>query len=205
MTRTWDVLLVGGAAATGKSTAAAALARRYAVALTAVDDLHRAVLRMTTPDQQPVLHRWHTDPEAARWSAERIAELHLRVADELAPAVEAVIGDHLGSGAPLILEGDYLRPGLAALPAFDRVAAAGRVRAVFLYEPDERQIARNLLHREPAADAQDRRAAVGWLLGLRLRDEAQRLDIPVVKARPWSDLPERIVTALQPAVPDTSA
>ena len=110
----WDVLLIGGASGTGKSTAAYPLAQQFGAALTEVDDIQRAILAMTTPAQQPTLHYWHTQPEGMEWTAEGILELHLSVAEVMKPALETVIALHLGEDRPLVLEGDYLVPSLAA-------------------------------------------------------------------------------------------
>lgn len=53
----WTVLLVAGASGIGKSTLARALAQRYGVPVTSGDDIVTAVLAMTDPSNQPVLHR----------------------------------------------------------------------------------------------------------------------------------------------------
>jgi len=72
--RDWDVLLIGGASGTGKSTVANVLARRFGVPVTPVDDIVTALLTLSTPEQQPVLHRFWTEPGAFDWPAERIVE-----------------------------------------------------------------------------------------------------------------------------------
>src|SRR5688572_8304737 len=81
----WPVTLVCGASGAGKSRAASALAVRYGVPLGEADDVVTALMAMTTPQQQPVLHYWSTHPEAMAWPPERIADLHLDVAAALRP------------------------------------------------------------------------------------------------------------------------
>jgi hypothetical protein len=121
----------------------------------------------------------------------------LDASDAMSAALELVIGNHLASRAPVVLEGDFLLPSLAVRPAYDGVAAAGRVRAVFLYEEDEQQIRRNYRARE--GTDQPQRARVSWYHSQWLRREAARLGLPAVPARPWDTVLERVIAALQPA------
>ena len=51
--------------------------------------------RMTTPEQQPILHYWDTHAEAIEWTAEKIVDLTISVLQVMAPAIEAVIADHM--------------------------------------------------------------------------------------------------------------
>jgi 2-phosphoglycerate kinase len=110
----WRVLLLGGASGTGKTSVSYPLARHFGVGLTEVDDLQIAMKRITTPEQQPILHFWDTHREAFPWTPERILELHLEVARLMTPALAAVVDNHAEGGPPLVLEGDYLLPALAA-------------------------------------------------------------------------------------------
>lgn len=197
MDRPWDVLLLGGASGTGKSTAGSALARRFGVALTEVDDFTTVLERLTTPEQLPTLHYWKTHPEAVEWPAEDILQQHLAVAECLAPALEAVIIQHLENRTPLILEGDYLLPSLAARIGSGGKPGGSRVRAVFLVEADERQLVQNFLGREPEEGEQDKRARVSWLYGQWLQEEARRSGLIALPARPWDSLLERIWGATQ--------
>jgi 2-phosphoglycerate kinase len=193
----WDVLLVGGAAGVGKTAVSYPLAHRHRAGLTEVDDIVEAIERLTTPEQQPVLHYWSTHPdETTSWSAERILEQHLAVANVLSPAVEAVVANHLRFGPPVVLEGDYLLPALAAQASFDEVPADGRVRAVFVHEPEESQVLANFLAREPDEGEQTGRARVSWLYGQWLAHQATALGLPVVTARPWETLLTRATDAI---------
>lgn len=186
--RDWHVLLVGGPSATGKSTACAELMRRYGVGAGEIDDLVAAVQAMTTPEQQPILHYWSTQAESREWTAEELVEVTIASAGAIEPAVEAVVECHLDNGPPIVMEGDYL------LPAFAARIRSARVKVVFVYEPDEAQLVANYLSRE--AEPQHLRAEVGRLFGERLAAQALELGVPVVAARPWDTLPDRIVDAL---------
>jgi len=100
--RSWDVLVIGGPSGTGKTSASYPLARRFEVGITEVDDLHIVLERLTTPEQQPLLHYWRTNPQAPHLSAEQILELHIGVCRVLAPAIKAVIANHLDTQTPIV-------------------------------------------------------------------------------------------------------
>jgi len=187
----WTVTLVCGASGVGKSHLARALADRYGVPLGEADDIVTALKAVTSAEQQPLLHRWETDPQVRTWRPEQIAELHLEVAGALRPAYEAVIADHVECGAPAVFEGDYLLPELAG----GQGGPGGLVRAVLLDEPDAEQIAANYLRREPGTQ-QAGRARVSAMIGAGLARRARRLGIPVVPARPWGGSVDRVTEAL---------
>jgi 2-phosphoglycerate kinase len=138
----WIVTLVCGASGAGKSRVARPLAECYGVPLAEADDIVTALQAITTPEQQPMLHFWETHPEFRSWTPTRIAARHFEVADALHPAYAAVIADHVEFAAPVVFEGDYLLPELAA-------EAGPAVRAVVLDEQDEDRITANYLRREP--------------------------------------------------------
>lgn len=186
----WTVTLVCGASGVGKTSVARLLAARYRVPLAEADDLVTGVKAMTTPEQQPVLHRWDTHPEAATWAGERVVDLHLAVAEVMRPAFQAVIADHVDGAAPVVLEGDYLLPELVH-------GFGGAVRAVVVTEPAADQIVANYRSREPDGGDQRDRALIGALVELRLVERAARARVPVVAARPWADAADRVDGALR--------
>ncbi len=102
---------------------------------------------MTTPEQQPALHFWRTHPAPDQLTAAQIMEQGLDVRRVMADGLDAVIGNHLESQTPVVLEGDFLSPALAAQTSFAGQPNDGRVRAVFLYEADEQQLATNFAQR----------------------------------------------------------
>jgi 2-phosphoglycerate kinase len=141
---------------------------------------------MTTPEQQPMLHYWLTHPEAAHLPADRVVDLQVAFAQALRPAVEAVIGNHVQTDTPVIIEGYYLLPG--PLPDL--------VRAVFVHEPDVEQLVHNFRLREPDAGEQRGRAEVSAGYGDWLAQQALRHGIPVVAARPWDTALDRLYELL---------
>jgi 2-phosphoglycerate kinase len=187
---------LGGPSGTGKTAVSYRLARYFEIGITEVDDFQVLLERMTSPEQQPVLHFWRTHPSPDQLSAEEIMEQGLKVGQVMALGLEAVIANHLESGTPIVLEGDFIQPSLAAQTTFAGIPNAGRVRAVFLYEAEERQLLANFLQREPQHGPQATRARVSWLYGKWLTQEAERHGIPVLSARPWDTLFARIVAVL---------
>ena len=192
----WRVLLLGGASGVGKSQVSYRLARHYGVSVVAVDDFQTVLEHMTTPAEQPVLHYWRTRRDEWRALDEegRLAYT-LRYAAVMAEALEHVIANHLESGSATVLEGDFILPELAVRAAYGEQAPDGRVRAVFLYEEEEGQIARNYLARE--GRDQSGRARASWRYSEWLRGEARRLGVPAVAARPWETVLERVIAAVE--------
>jgi 2-phosphoglycerate kinase len=193
--RTWQVLLLGGASGVGKTSVSYRLARHFGVGLTEVDDFQVVLEGMTTPAQQPVLHRWRTHPEELRRmnDEQRLASI-LRYSAVMAEALELVIANHLETRRPLVLEGDFILPSLAVRPSYGQVAAGGEVRAILLYEGDEAQLRRNYLLRE--GQEQQARARASWRHSEWLRQQAARLGLPVVAARPWDTVLARCIAAV---------
>jgi 2-phosphoglycerate kinase len=194
--RRWQVLLLGGPSGTGKTAVSYRLARYFGIGITEVDDFQVMLERMTSPEQQPVLHFWRTHPSPDRLTPEEIMEQGLEVGQVMASGLEAVIANHLESETPIVLEGDFIQPALAAQTSFAGIPNAGRVRAVFLYEGEERQLLANFLQREPQHGPQATRARVSWLYGQWLIQEAERFGLPALAARPWDTLFDRIVAVL---------
>lgn len=193
--RTWDVLLIGGASGVGKTSVSYRIARHAGVGITEIDDFQVVLERMTSPDEYPEFHLWRRDPGAflAMLEDEKLGFM-IRYSTRMGEALEYVIANHLEDGPPIVLEGDFLLPSLAAKPVYDDVPAAGRVQALFIYEPDEQQIARNYLARE--GEDQPERARLSWRYSEWLRDEAERLGLAVLPSRPWDSLLERALALI---------
>ncbi|WP_346172669.1 hypothetical protein [Streptomyces cuspidosporus] len=193
----WRVLVVGGASGMGKTGVSRALARRYDVPVVEVDDIVEALLAVTLPEHLPEVHFWRTHPEAARQAPESVVERQIAIAKALAPAIEAVVANHVGTDTPVILEGDYVLP--------EPATPEGPVRAVFLHEDDEGQVTANYLRREPEAGPQRQRARVSVLYGRWLAAQARAAGVPVLAPRPWEDLVGRVAEAVGGVSPNTVA
>lgn len=195
--RSWQVLLLGGSSGVGKTSVSYRLAHHFSIGITEIDDFQVILERMTTPAEQPALHYWRTHPEAADQSAEELVKHSIAVGHAMAPALEAVIANHLESGVPIVLEGDFIHPSLATTPSLSKISTASQIRTLVLYEDSEEQLQRNFLQREPEQGLQEKRARVSWLLGQWLKQEAERVGAIALPARPWDDLFERILAAIQ--------
>lgn len=193
ISRHWDVLLIGGASGTGKTSVSYRLARHFGIGITEVDDFQQMLKVMTTPEQQPLIHYWDTHPEAAALPPDKIVDLLIGISRVLQPGLTAVIANHLEASQPFVLEGDFILPDLAVQAAYGAFPANDRVRAIFIDESDERQIVRNYLSREPQGGEQTRRAHVSWLYNRWLTQEAERLGIPSIPSRPWETLFDRVL------------
>ncbi|MEV0449935.1 hypothetical protein [Streptomyces sp. NPDC050600] len=180
----WRVLIVGGASGMGKTRVSRDLARRYGVPVVELDDIVEALVAVTRPEHLPEVHYWRTHPEAAHREPEFVVERQIAIARALAPAVEAVVANHVETDTPVILEGDYVLPGLAA--------AGGPVRGVVVHEDSEARVVSNYLAREPQEGPQHHRARISVLYGRWLAGQARAAGVPVVAPRPWSDLPRRV-------------
>jgi 2-phosphoglycerate kinase len=198
--RAWDVLLIGGASGTGKTTVAQRLAHHFGVGLTAVDDFQVVLETMTTPEQQPEIHFWRTHPDPESLTANEIALQGIEVRRAMASPLEAVIADHLEANVPVILEGDFIDPMLAVRRSFDGQPGGGRVRAAFLVETDEGQILHNFAARDPSEGSHRKRARVSWLQGQLLLEECRRAGMPAVSSRPWETLFTRVREAVTEGV-----
>jgi 2-phosphoglycerate kinase len=193
--RQWQVLLIGGASGVGKTHVSYRLAHHFGIGITEIDDFHIILERMTTPEQYPELHlfRTTTDKFFAMNDEEKLAHA-IRYATVMAEPIEYVIANHLESNTPVVLEGDFLLPSLAVKPAYDGIPANGQVRSIFIFEEDEEQIGRNFEARE--GEPQPVRARACWRHSEWLRQEAGRLGLPVLPARPWETVFERATALL---------
>jgi 2-phosphoglycerate kinase len=193
--RRWDVLLIGGASGVGKTRVSYRLAPHFAVGITEIDDFQVILERMTSPERYPELHLWRRDPQAfLSMSEDEQLAFMIRYGSTMAEPLEYVIGNHLDDGPPFVLEGDFLLPSVAAKTEYDGQIASGRVQGLFIYEPDEAQIARNYFSRE--GEHQLVRARLSWRYSQWLRLEAHRLGVLTLPARPWETVFERALDVI---------
>ncbi len=177
-----SVLLIGGASGTGKTVAAARVGQRLGVPWLGVDDLRLALGRVgvAVPDADavPVF-----DAPGGLLDLARL----------MSSAIEAVAENHADQREPVVIEGDAILPSLLDRPSMRARVAAGKIRAVFLYEPDEEALRANFRARGRGYDALEGHARKNWLYGEWIRQEAERRGHPTVPARPWDTLAERII------------
>jgi 2-phosphoglycerate kinase len=109
----FEVIVIGGAPFSRKTTLARRLAAQRGYGLVAIDDVGTAVRAVTTPRSHPALHPMAGWDYRAYYIAHTPATLirHSRQEhDALWPAIAAVIHAHLEWAEPVILEGWQLDP-----------------------------------------------------------------------------------------------
>lgn len=201
-----SVLLIGGPSGTGKTTVAEQLGLRLGIPWLQVDDLRLALQygRVTLPRRTSDLYFFLETPAVWRLPPERLRDALIAVGEAMVPSIEIVVANHVDQSAPAIIEGDGILPALLARPMVRERALAGHVRAVFLAEHDEHALLSSI--RAPGRGTADQteeelrtEARAKWLYGRWLADGASALGLPVVEARPWGSLVDRIAAALRPA------
>lgn len=184
------VVAVAGPSGVGKSSVSYELSRRLGVPVLEADDIYHAIQAVTTPEQQPWLHYWETHPDADDlYTDEEIVRLHVEVCRAMSAPLAAVIENHVRTGMPVILEGDYILPELV-----DRYP--NDVRAVYLTDDDRDQYVANFRAREPDAGEQVRRADASVEFGRWLNSECEKFGFEAIPARPWGTVIDRVRAAL---------
>jgi 2-phosphoglycerate kinase len=199
----WLVLLIGGSSGVGKTTVAEQVAARFGVAWLMVDDLRLALQRsrVTLPERTEALYFFEETPDVRRLAPERRRDALIAVGEVMSPAIEVIVENHVDQTIPVVLEGDGILPSLLDRPPVRMRAAQGRIRAVFVVEPDEAALLANMRSRERrvahlSEEELQLDARAMWLYGQWLAEEARRHAVPVVEARPWATLGDRIVEAI---------
>lgn len=207
MTAADCVYLIGGTSGTGKTSLAAEIGLQFGIPWFQVDDLRLAMqrCRVTLPEHSEELYFfadidgksdiWKQDPTVLRSALIAVGEI-------LSPGIEAVIENHIDQRQPIIIEGDGILPSLFARPAIQERFAKDQVRAIFLVESDEEVLFSNMRARARGItlmnDADLRAEShVKTLFGQWITNEANRLDLPVLEARPWETLKTRVITTLR--------
>ena len=208
-TATWQVLLIGGGSGVGKSVAAQDLAKTLQISPMLVDDIRIAIQAVTSPSQLPALHYFLSTENAVTLPTEAFITGLIGVGRTLIPALRDVISHHVAvpTAGRLILEGDGILPELmdglhlSDVNGAALVGGATNVRSVFLYEADEAQLLRNFVARDrgfnQGATAEQRQYVhTIWHFGRWVKAEAARYSLPVVPARPYATLVQRILAAV---------
>lgn len=205
----WRVLLIGGSSGVGKTMVVRDLARHLGISALLADDLRMAIQQVTTPGEQPGIHYFLAHPTIWQKPPETLCEGFITVAQAMQRPLSATIAHHLyiESAGPVIIEGDGILPALAALRSFPTMhfpnaPLTDAVRAVFLVEPDEEALLSTLRqHRRGFGDfshkEQETFARGCWLYGQWLRRQAAPYDLPVIASRPWENLAERVLQAIE--------
>jgi 2-phosphoglycerate kinase len=184
------------------------LARQLGLSVFLADDIRMAIQQVTTPAEQPGIHYFTAHPTIWQKPSEDLCNGFITVGKAMTRPLAVNIAHHVfveGSG-PLIIEGDAILPSLAAQRDFSNLhftpaPVGSEVRSVFLVEPDEEVVMRNMLARGRGFGSVSRKeqeaiARASWLYGHWLRRQADYYDLPIVESRPWETLVERVLQAV---------
>ena len=180
---------------------------RFGASWLQVDDVRLAFQRscVTLPEGTETLHFFEETPDVWHLPAERLCAALIAVGQMLSPALEVVVENHVDTVAPIVIEGDGILPSLFARPPIQDRARKGQVRAVFLIEPEEEVLLANIVARRRGITGQTEaelrtEARTKRLYGQWLAKEAHHYGLPVLQARPWSTLVERLVAEIQTGI-----
>ena len=187
--RNWTVLFIGGASGMGKSSVAYELARFYKVNVVEADDICQAVEAMTTKALLPAIHYWSSGINWMDIGVSGNVKWLIDVSKELIPAIKAIVDNHIESGVPVIIEGDFIHPEFTV--SFDNP----KVKSVYINEPDKNQILQNYLARE-GGELQHFRADISIEYGAWLVNTCEKLGIKVIESRPWNTGVDRIIESI---------
>lgn len=193
----WRVLMIGGTTAVGKSTTGALVAKRLGIACISADSVWKALMAATTPEEHPDFHHFEPTPEVHAKGTDHLLQLHIAVANAMTPSLDAFLDWELHEGNRFVFQGAWITPELAA-----KRCESGFERAVFIDEPDEREILNSMMERsgrkaqglEPLP-RQLSISAMAWRYGDWLRKQGLKLGLPIVAARPRETLSDRIIAA----------
>jgi 2-phosphoglycerate kinase len=187
------VLAIGGCAAVGKTTVAVALGARLGSDMLPLDTIWLALRAATSPASHPELH--DLDPSGGELTLERLRDHHTKGAQTISRAMDPVIEYYLREGQPVVMEGAWIAPSVAARWTRDHED----VQAVFIHEPDMDEILATMLARSGNQVPTPRVKMIcegSWLVGNRVREEALAVGLPVVDARPRGTLAKRVLAAI---------
>ena len=200
----WTVLLLGGSSGIGKTTIAEQIGHHLGISWLQVDDFRLALqwsLASLLPEHPIEALNFFDDSSVWQLSPDHLCKGFVALGESMKPSLEIVIGNHVDTAAPTIIEGDGILPSLFARPSLQRFCITGQVRAAFLVEFEEERLLANITERRRGTQTQSEvelqtEARAKWLYGQWLTEEARQYSLPVLTARPWPTLLERLLTAI---------
>lgn len=190
------LLLIGGAAGAGKTTAARSLARRLGAGWLQVDTLWIA-MQEALPRDSAQYRQLRIDERITQSSdpVELLVAAHVQASRLVCAGLSRVLQFELQTHKTLVADGAWLLPEFMAGLCIEDV----EVRGAILHEMDPAEVRAAMDSRrgmKMVAPWHERSARTSWAYGQWLAGEAGRRHIPVVAARPRASLPERLSDAL---------
>jgi 2-phosphoglycerate kinase len=200
----WTVLVLFGASGVGKSTAAAAVTRRHGATWMQVDDLRLALQysNATLPEHNDELYYFIRAPDFAFQPPDEVLGGFIGTARAMVPAVRVVIGNHVATNDPMVIEGDGIMPSLISEPEIAPMVQQGIVRLCGVRAGSVDDLLESMLARGRGMHHVDpvrarRHAEVNTAFDRWLAAEAERFTVPTVASRPFASLAERIESAIR--------
>jgi len=137
------IVVIGGAPGVGKSAVASEVGYRLGIPrIVSTDSIREALRSLISPELSPVLHSssftaWReelmpSERSRAKPSRNRVLRGLLAQANQLDPAVNAIIGRSIDEGTSLVIEGVHLIPGTSPTDEF----VGTTVIQIVLFVPD---------------------------------------------------------------------
>ena len=170
-----------------------------------VDDLRLAFQRsqVTLPAATDDLYYFadiHEPKKRHVWqeSPERLRDALIAVGELMAPAIEAVVLNHLDQRLPIVIEGDGILPSLLDRPLMRQRRRDGTLFMLVIVESDESVLFNNLLARGRGIDEMTRadlitESRAKHLFSQWITVQAVQHDVPVVTLRPWDTRHRRVL------------
>ena len=147
MDRSWRVLLIGGSSGTGKTRITEQIGKSLGLPWMQVDDLRMALQHsdVRLPARTDDLYYFVRTPEVWQRSPQELCNGLIGVGRVMQVPLEMVIDHYVGLNFPIVIEGDGILPSILSRPLVTGLAPL--VRAVFIVEPDEAVLSRNIAER----------------------------------------------------------
>jgi hypothetical protein len=84
---------------------------------------------------------------------------------------------------------------VSLLPELSTSLSKPRIKTIFIHEPSREQTLQNYLSRE--GTHQEHRANVSHAWGNWLKENCEKHNIPVIEARPWDTVMERVISKVK--------
>lgn len=190
------LLLIGGSSGAGKTTVARRLATSLGAGWLQVDTIWIA-LRAAAQPGTPEHAAFDIDRriKSGEEPADMLVAAHLLACELVCRTLPDVLAFELRTHRTVVADGAWLTPPFMASFRPEQVD----VSAVVIHEPEQAEVLRAMRTRSPFPSTmpwQRRGAEVSWRLGDRLASQARELGVPVVPARPRSELLERASAVL---------
>jgi 2-phosphoglycerate kinase len=192
------LLLVGGAAGTGKSTVAQEIASQLGAGWLQLDTLWIAMRDAAPPGSEErgrldIDHRVRLGDA----SAEELLPHHILASEAVCAALPQALAFELQAHPTLVADGAWVLPRFVSGLALDHV----RISAVFLHQTERVEVERAMSSRRSAtigAPWHSKSSQLAWLYGNWLADQTRETGLPLMASRPYDTAAERILAVLGP-------